>query len=79
MVIEEGVVLRKTQMRWIGLLAIAAALIVIGLAKLNVKTISEPAMSPGIDPHEQMMNAKDLPVEHWQWRDHRGVIHPSAH
>jgi hypothetical protein len=48
-------------MSWIALFAIAAALIVTGVAKWNVKTVSEPAMSPGVDPFEQMANAKDLP------------------
>ena len=55
-------------MRWIALFAIAATLIVTGVAKWNVKTIGEPAVSPGMDPFEQMVNAKDLPQENWQFR-----------
>jgi hypothetical protein len=64
-------------MRWIALFSLA---IVTGVARWNVKTISEPAMSLGIDPFELMLNAKnDLPVQHWQRRDHLGETHPSAH
>ena len=55
-------------MRWIALFAIAAALIVTGVAKWNVKTINEPAVSPGVDTFGLMENAKDLPQENWQFR-----------
>jgi hypothetical protein len=55
-------------MRWIALFAIAAALIVTGVAKWNAKTISEPVMSSGIDTFGLMVNAKDLPQENWQFR-----------
>ena len=59
-----------------------AALILIGVGSFgrDVPTVKEAAaatdagltfteVSPGIDPFKIMENAKNLPVEKWQWRD----------
>jgi len=65
-------------MRKISMFAAALILIAVGawtitttprvVAKWNVKTINEPAMSGGVDTFGLMVNAKDLPQENWQFR-----------
>jgi hypothetical protein len=68
-----------------------AALILIGVGSFgrDVPTVKEtaaateagltftevPVMSPGIDPFKIMQNAKNLPVEKWQWRDEHYHYH----
>ena len=52
-------------MRQIALLALAAALILFGIGKWNVKAINEPAMSAGVDTFGLMATANDLPKQHY--------------
>jgi hypothetical protein len=73
----------RTEMREIAAFAVAA-LILIGVGSLgrDIPTVKEaaaateaglilpevPIASCGIDPFDLMANAKDLPVENWQFR-----------
>jgi hypothetical protein len=53
-------------MRQIVLFAVLAALLLIGVGKLNVSTIrEEPPVSAGIDTFGLMASAKDLPASHY--------------
>ena len=57
------------------LAAFAVAALILGgvwsVGKRIVGTLTftdVPIMSRGVDPYELMVNAKDLPVENWQFR-----------
>jgi len=55
-------------MRKISLFAVAAALILAGFGSWAVSTTQarvENPVGPGIDTFQLMMNARDLPTEHW--------------
>jgi hypothetical protein len=60
---------RRIEMRKISLFAVAAALILAGVGSWAASTtqarVDTPPPGPGIDTYQLMMNAKDLPTEHW--------------
>jgi hypothetical protein len=52
----------------------------VAATEAGINTTLLPAVPDGIDPFELMVKLdRGLPVQHWQWRDHRGGLHPSAH
>jgi hypothetical protein len=56
------------QMRKVSLFAIAAAMVAIGVgvwAASTTKAGVAPSMVQGIQPFQLMMNAKDLPAQHY--------------
>jgi hypothetical protein len=59
---------RRIQMRRISLFAVAAALILAGVgswaASITQARVDTPP-GPGVDNIQLMMNARDLPTEHW--------------